>query len=158
MTNQASASTNTKGSMNRLSKRSRESEVRKYNLDGNVMMEAQLVDIDFYPRMSEETLAFNATLRLMDGTQVCLFDCRNDGKGGCTDIRPQYDAQQPALIDRYRNALEKWNGYLSTQRDEKFYEIAEQMGWNVADVKDATKSAESEVNGMLADWCDKHNL
>jgi hypothetical protein len=33
------------------------------------------------------------------------------------------------------------------------------MGWNIADNgKVVTKSAESEVNNLLAEWCEKHNL
>lgn len=144
--------------MKRSGKCSKVSETRKYTLDDNRVMEAQLVDIDFYPRMSEETLAFNATLRLTYGSQVCLFDCSNDGKGGCTDIRPHYNESQPALVDCFREIFNKWDGYLSTQRDDRFYEIAEQMGCNVGDEHRATKRAESEVNGMLADWCDRHNL
>jgi len=120
---------------------------------------AQLVDIDFYPRMSEETLAFNATLQLQEGAIICSFDCSNDGHGGCTTIRPQVVKSTPFLTERYREIFKKWNEYLSTQRDDKFYEVAKQLGWNLPNTgTEAKKSAESEVDNLLAEWCDKNNL
>lgn len=146
--------------MKKLSKKDRVSEERSYTLSSDVqdLVVAQLVDIDFYPRMSEETLAFNATLHLQVGALMCSYDCSNDGHGGSTTIRPHCVKTTPEQTTRYNETLRKWNEYLSTQRDDKFYEVAAQMGWNVADMKSATKSAEGEVDNMLADWCDKHNL
>lgn len=137
------------------------SEKRSYMLSSNPSdaILAQLVDIDFYPRMSEETLAFNATLQLQEGTIICSFDCSNDGHGGCTTIRPQVVKSTPSLTDRCREIFKKWNEYLSTQRDDKFYEVAKKLGWNLPDTgTEAKKSAESEVNNLLAEWCDKNNL
>ena len=137
------------------------SEKRSYMLSSNPSdaILAQLVDIDFYPRMSEETLAFNATLQLQEGAIICSYDCNNDGHGGCTTIRPQVVKSTPSLTDRCREIFKKWNEHLSTQRDDKFYEVAEKLGWNLLNTgTEAKKSAESEVNNLLAEWCDKNNL
>lgn len=145
--------------MKKLTKRAKMSELRKYEIDSaSCILEIQLVDIDFYPRMSEETLAFNAILQIFDGSQICKFDCSNDGKGGSTCIHPHYYEAQPERAEYSKTILQKWDSYLSTQRDEKFYKVAEQYGWNLSDMKEATKSAESEINDMLAVWCDSHNL
>lgn len=147
--------------MRKLSKSARMSEKRSYMLSSNPSdaILAQLVDIDFYPRMSEETLAFNATLQLQEGAIICSYDCSNDGHGGCTTIRPQVVKSTPSLTDRCREIFKKWNEHLSTQRDDKFYEVAKQLGWNLPDTgTEAKKSAESEVNNLLAEWCDKNNL
>lgn len=147
--------------MKKIKKNARCSERRIYQLDaeGSDFMVAQLVDIDFYPRMSEETLAFNATLRILAGSFVCCFDCSNDGHGGCTIIHPRYNADRPTLTERYREVLQRWNRYLNTQRDDRFYETAAQLGWDIGKTGNAVmKSAESEVNELLADWCDRHDL
>ena len=55
--------------------------------------------------------------------------------------------------------LRRWNAYLSTQRDDNFYAVAEQMGWNLGNNRRVVrKSAESEVNNLLAEWSEKHHL
>lgn len=147
--------------MKRLSKKARMSETRAYLLGPNPSdtIEAQLIDIDFYPRMSEETLAFNATLRIKEGIQTFVYDCHNDGHGGSTTICPNFVKSVPSDIDHCKELLKRWNDFLSTQRDDKFYAVAEQMGWSMADNgRVVTKSAESEVNNLLAEWCEKHNL
>ena len=146
--------------MKRLGKKARMSETRNYVLTNPTnTIEAQLIDIDFYPRMSEETLAFNATLRLKEDTHVFTYDCSNDGHGGSTNICPKFIKSAPSEMEHSKGLLRRWNEYLSTQRDGQFYAVAEQMGWNIADNgKVVTKSAESEVNNLLAEWCEKHNL
>lgn len=139
----------------------RRSEMRTYNLGDGIadVLEAQLIDIDFYPRMSEETLAFNATLMIRYSSQVYTFDCRNDGHGGCTVIQPHCIGTDSVSPGQFRDIIRRWDSYLRTQRDEKFYEAASQMGWSLSDkAAIVTKNAESEVNNMLAEWCDVHNL
>lgn len=145
--------------MKRLSKKARMGETRAYVLSPSDTIEAQLIDIDFYPRMSEETLAFNATLCIKIGLMIFCYDCRNDGHGESTNICPKLVKSSPSENAEYREVLKKWDEYLRTQRDDQFYAVAEQMGWNIADNgKVVTKSAESEVNNLLAEWCEKQNL
>lgn len=147
--------------MKRLNNKARISEKRTYLVSSepvNVIV-AQLINIDFYPRMSEETLAFNATLLLQEGANIFSFECSNDGHGGCTSIRPQLVKASPENIDSGRDAFDRWQSFLSTQRDDEFYDVSEQMGWaHTSEGALITKSAESEVNNLLAEWCDKHNL
>ena len=121
-------------------------------------MEAQLTDIDFYPRMSDETLAFNATLCLSSGSVVCHYACRNDGQGGSTDIRPKCPVSSSTPSESSVKLLNEWNKYLSTQRDDQFYAVVGQLGMEMADKEVVTKTAEGEVNEMLAKWCDKNGL
>lgn len=147
--------------MKKLSKSARMSEKRSYMLSSNQsdVMVAQLVDIEFYPRMSEETLAFNATLQLVHGAVMCSYDCRNDGHGGCTTMRPKYTNSDPSLIDKSKEIFRRWSAHLSTLRDDNFYEVAKQLGWNMPNTgNEVKKNAESEVNNLLAEWCDRHNL
>ena len=147
--------------MKKLTKQDRISETRSYQLSTNpsVLIEAQLFDIDFYPEVSEETLAFIAKLSIKDGDYTFMYDCYNDGHGGSTTICPNFVKSVPSDIDHCKELLRRWNDYLSTQRDDKFYAVAEQMGWCMADNgRVVTKSAESEVNNLLAEWCEKHNL
>lgn len=146
--------------MKQLGKYARRSQVRQYQLEPtNCVIKVQLVDIDFYPGMSEETLAFNATLHIHEDRKIYKYDCSNDGKGGSTNIRPRYCEDQPEFNEHCRTTLQNWEKYLSTQRDDKFYEVVAQYGWDLSEMKEeAKKSAESEVNDLLAEWCDKHDL
>lgn len=147
--------------MKKLPKQARISETRAYQLSPKPSdkIEAQLFDIDFYPEVSAETLAFIAKLSIKDGDYTFMYDCYNDGQGGSTIISPNYVNSFPFDIKQCQEMLRRWNAYLSTQRDDKFYEVAEQMGWNVDNNRRVVrKSAESEVNNLLAEWCEKHHL
>lgn len=147
--------------MKKLPKQTRISETRAYQLSPKPSdkIEAQLFDIDFYPEVSAETLAFIAKLSIKDGDYTFMYDCYNDGQGGSTTISPNYVNSFPSDIKQCQEMLRRWNAYLSTQRDDKFYEVAEQMGWNVDNNRRVVrKSAESEVNNLLAEWCEKHHL
>lgn len=147
--------------MKKLPKQARISETRAYQLSPKPSdkIEAQLFDIDFYPEVSAETLAFIAKLCIKDGDYTFMYDCYNDGQGGSTTISPNYVNSFPSDIKQCQEMLRRWNSYLSTQRDDKFYEVAEQMGWNVDNNRRVVrKSAESEVNNLLAEWCEKHHL
>jgi len=147
--------------MKKLTKQDRISETRSYQLSTNpsVLIEAQLFDIDFYPEVSEETLAFIAKLSIKDGDYTFMYDCYNDGHGGSTTISPNYVNSFPSDIKQCQEMLRRWNAYLSTQRDDNFYAVAEQMGWKVDNNRRVVrKSAESEVSNLLAEWCDKHHL
>lgn len=142
-------------------KNNRVSALRTYQLsdDKSDILQTRLADIDFYPRMSEETLAFNAVLQIHYDGQVFAFDCCNDGHGGSTDIRPKVVETDPSCLDRFREILKKWAGHLSTQRDDAFYETASRLGWNISGLTDiVSKSVEGEVDNMLAVWCDANNL
>ena len=147
--------------MKKLPKQARISETRAYQLSPKPSdkIEAQLFDIDFYPEVSAETLAFIAKLSIKDGDYTFMYDCYNDGHGGCTTISPNYVNSFPSDIKQCQEMMRRWNAYLSTQRDDMFYAVAEQMGWNVDNNRRVVrKSAESEVNNLLAEWCDKHHL
>lgn len=147
--------------MKKLPKQARKSETRAYQLSPKPSdkIEAQLFDIDFYPEVCAETLAFIAKLSIKDGDYTFMYDCYNDGQGGSTTISPNYVNSFPSDIKQCQEMLRRWNAYLSTQRDDKFYEVAEQMGWNVDNNRRVVrKSAESEVNNLLAEWCEKHHL
>ena len=145
--------------MKRLSNKERMSETRTYTLSSALSdtVEVQLVDIEFYPRMSDETLAFNAKLHIKGSTGTFAYECRNDGRGGNTDICP-VDAKSFGNAKDGMKLLKRWDGYLKTQRDDKFYAFAKQMGWKLNDNSTVTKSAEGEVDNILAEWCDKYKL
>ena len=157
----AHAFTQTTNDMKKLPKQVRISETRAYQLSTNpsVLIEVQLFDIDFYPEVSAETLAFIAKLSIKDGNYTFMYDCYNDGQGGSTTISPNYVNSFPSDIKQCQEMLRRWNAYLSTQRDDNFYAVAEQMGWKVDNNRRVVrKSAESEVSNLLAEWCDKHHL
>lgn len=147
--------------MKKLPKQARISELRAYQLSPKPSdrIEVQLFDIDFYPEVRAETLAFIAKLSIKDGDYTFMYDCYNDGQGGSTTISPNYVNSFPSDIKQCQEMLRRWNTYLSTQRDDKFYEVAQQMGWNVDNNRRVVKkSAESEVNNLLVEWCEKHHL
>ncbi|MDO4497929.1 MAG: hypothetical protein Q4B58_08915 [Bacteroidales bacterium] len=135
------------------------SERRTYQLSSLAtgVMVAQLVDIEFYPRLSEETLAFNATLHLQYGDNLCIFGCKNDGQGGSTSIYLLTEGSMAKLAE-YKQIFAQWKEHLSTQEDDKFQSVASAMGWNTSNMGKTMKNPESEVNDMLAEWCDKNNL
>lgn len=66
--------------MKRIKKCDRVSDLRSYQLsaDCSDVMTVKLRDIDFYPRMSEETLAFNAILVIQYGSLSYTYNCCND--------------------------------------------------------------------------------
>lgn len=142
--------------MKRLSKKERRSWVRTYYINPTKEIMAQLQDIDFYPRMSDETLAFNAKLVLVSKDERFEYNCANSGNGGSTNI---YPSCSESSIKDARLLLDEWDKHLKTKRDDTFYEIAELNGIDVSFFeKEITKSSESEVNHLLAEWCEEHNL
>lgn len=81
-------------------------------------MNFALKNIKFYESMSEETNCFQADL-FIDGKK--RGEVKNDGRGGCTDVRPLYDQNKDKFIEN-RNAIASAEAYCKTLPKEKFGE------------------------------------
>lgn len=101
-------------------------------------MNIELKKLKIYPAMSEETTAFSATL-FIDGKEIC--QCKNDGRGGQTDIQGYNDV---------REILEKANAFLKKQRKgEKTYDgYLEDFVDNLVAKEDAKKQTDSIIKKM----------
>lgn len=82
-------------------------------------MKLELKTIKFYEKMSEETNCFQAKLYI--NGKYCA-DVKNDGKGGCTDIRVVYSENQDKFMAN-KKAVADAEAYCKTLPKEKIGSI-----------------------------------
>lgn len=142
--------------MKRLTKAQRISEQRVYIING-VHFTMRMEDINFYPEMSDETLAFNATLIIEGSHTINKYNCKNNGCGASTDIVPQFDRDHPLRTNAYRDVAKMMDDYLHTVPDDGLIQFMKEQGCLVDELS-CKKSLDGEVDNMLAVWCDKYGL
>lgn len=107
----------------------------------------QLQNIDFYPRMSDETPAFNADLLIYFDGRMFKAPCGNSGHGEETNI---YWNNVPK--DLYFGIKAEIESQIDTELED--YLKKHHFSLNHR----CYKTVESVVNNLLAEYCDTNNL
>lgn len=107
----------------------------------------QLFNIKFYPDISDETLAFHADLHLQLDGVTHIIPSYNRGHGACDDYNfPDIES---------RKAFDTLDAYLRTIPNDDLIAFMKQFG-EINHI--IYNDLESEVNHLLAVWCDNNNL